>query len=315
MRWVNVRRADILDQLRGCDGFMWRWAHFDGMARIARRLLPVVEKELKLPVYPDQNTCWHYDDKIAQAYLFEAAGISSPKTWVWFDRREALAWVEKAPFPLVMKLATGAASSNVALVKSREEAQEWIHRLFRGFHTAFGSDEPRWRQLARAAKDIFAGKGMSGLRDRGFEPQAGYIYFQEFLAGNDFDTRVTIIGNRAFAYRRFNREGDFRASGSGIIDFNSEVIQEDFIRLAFKVAGKLGMQSCAVDGFYRDRTPVIGEVSYTFVSSFIHDCPGHWRLSGTPENGELQWVPGQMWPEEAQVHDFLQCVHPEAGGS
>jgi len=68
VNWVNVYRADILEQLKGCDGFMWRWAHFGGMGQIARRLLPVVERELGLVVYPDQNTCWHYDDKIAQAH-------------------------------------------------------------------------------------------------------------------------------------------------------------------------------------------------------------------------------------------------------
>lgn len=29
------------------------------------------------------------------------------------------------------------------------------------------------------------------------------------------DTRVTVIGHCAFGYRRYNRPGDFRASGSG----------------------------------------------------------------------------------------------------
>src|SRR5215469_11432928 len=61
VRWVDVRRADILEQVQGCHGFMWRWNHAGGMGRIARRLLPVLERELKLIVYPDQNTCWHYD--------------------------------------------------------------------------------------------------------------------------------------------------------------------------------------------------------------------------------------------------------------
>jgi hypothetical protein len=44
VRWVDVFRPDIIDQLRGCHGFMWRWAHFRGMYRVARRLLPVIEK-------------------------------------------------------------------------------------------------------------------------------------------------------------------------------------------------------------------------------------------------------------------------------
>ena len=61
------------------------------MWHIARRLLPVIERELGLTVYPDQNTCWHYDDKIAQAHLFKVAGIPAPETWVWFDGKAARA--------------------------------------------------------------------------------------------------------------------------------------------------------------------------------------------------------------------------------
>jgi hypothetical protein len=80
---VDVFRPDILQQLQGCRGFLWRHAHVADMRQIARRLLPVIERDLGLLVYPDQRTCWHYDDKIIQSYLLDAHGIPSPKTWVW----------------------------------------------------------------------------------------------------------------------------------------------------------------------------------------------------------------------------------------
>ena len=48
----------------------------------------------------------------------------------------------------------------------------------------------------------------------------------------------------------------------------------------------------------------ITEISYTYVSWMIHSCPGHWELEGTPGN-DLLWVKGHMWPEHAQVEDFL----------
>jgi len=130
VREVDVFRADILEQLRGCDGFMWRFAQFPDMVRIARRLLPVIERELGLAVYPDQNTCWHYDDKIAQSFLFKALEIPTPRTWVWFDRDLALDWARGADYPMVMKLSSGAGSNNVVLVRSFGEACGYIDRLF-----------------------------------------------------------------------------------------------------------------------------------------------------------------------------------------
>ena len=185
VRWVDVYRPDILDQLQGCHGFMWRWAHFKGMSRIATRLLPVIERELKLAIYPDQNTCWHYDDKIAQAYLLKAAESPHPMTWVWFDRDKALAWLDQAPFPMIMKLATGAGASNVVLLKNKAEAAALTRKMFAGFQESLSPDSTV-KQARRVIKGFAKG---TPLLDRGYEPQAGYAFFQEFLGGNDFDTR------------------------------------------------------------------------------------------------------------------------------
>ena len=42
-----------------------------------------------------------------------------------------------------------------------------------------------------------------------------YVYFQKFLPNNKYDIRIVVIGDRAFGFIRYNRENDFRASGSG----------------------------------------------------------------------------------------------------
>lgn len=294
---VDIRANDIQDNLRGCDALMWRWAHFGGMYRVAKRILPIIERDIGLTVFPDQNTCWHYDDKIAQTSLFKANDIPHPTTHVFFDIEPALRWIGQADFPIVAKLATGAGSENVTLIENPDQAKRLARRLFRRFY------------------QVLPGTGRFALpfspkarRDKGFEPQAGYVFFQEFLEGNAFDTRVVIIGRRAFAFRRINRKNDFRASGSGDIDFNPGEIDPRFIRLAFDCALKLGMQTCAIDGLYRRGEPVIGEVSYTFVSGVVNKCPGHWRLVADPMNGDLVWQDGPMWAEEAQVYDLVSKI-------
>jgi hypothetical protein len=95
VRWVDVFQPDIVEQLRGCDGFMWRHAHVSAHRAVARRLLPVVERELGLCMHPDQDTCWHYDDKIAQFYLFGAARIPTPRTWVFWRQDDAVSFCQK----------------------------------------------------------------------------------------------------------------------------------------------------------------------------------------------------------------------------
>jgi hypothetical protein len=305
---VDVHRPDILEQVAGCNGFMWRWAHFCGMGRIARRLLPVLERNLGMVVYPDQATCWHYDDKVAQAYLLPAAGVPVPRTWVWFDRAGALEWVRSATYPLVLKLAGGAGADNVLLVRDADEASVWIGRLFGRFVLSLDPrqfDPVRMRgRLRRAARIICHGVPET-VSASGYDPQSGYVLFQQFLPDNTHDTRITVIGDRAFGFVRHNRIDDFRASGSGNIDWDPACVNPAFVRLAFDTARQLGTQSCAIDGLWDGARAVVGEVSYTYASWAVQACPGHWKLRGAPMTGDLEWVDGHMWPEEAQVEDFL----------
>lgn len=294
VREVNVHRADILEQINGCHGFMWRHGHHPSMRQIARRLLPVLEEQLDLEVYPDQKTCWHYDDKIAQAYLLQAAGIPTPKTWIWFEKEGALEWARHARYPLVLKLWAGAGSTNVRLIRVWEEARYWIEQLFCSGVKSLVDEKPAMRERMAQVKRVFLG----GDLEHPCELHKNYVLFQEFLADNEFDIRITVIGDRAFGFRRFNRENDFRASGSGKIDHDPGGIDSAFIKIAFEAAKKLKLQSCAIDGLLRGNEPVIGEISYTYASWAVHKCPGHWA-------SDLTWHEGQMWPEEAQIADFL----------
>ncbi len=308
---VDVRRPDILDQIRGCDGFMWRWAWFGGMRQIASRLFPVLERELGIACYPNLDTCWHYDDKVAQSLLFEAKGIPTPRTWVWFNREQALDWLRHATFPLVAKLAGGAAAANVTIMRSAVDAVPLVDALFRRGLWGLGAVQTGPmsvpKRLAHASWLTLTGR----MHDSWFAGQSlerGYVLFQEFLPDNEFDTRVTVIGNRAFGFRRLNRDGDFRASGSGKIDHSPGAVDPAMVRLAFLTAQRLRMQSCAIDGLYRDGQPVVCEVSYTYVSWAVHACPGHWELDGDPATGRLAWIDGPQWPEDAQAEDFLQLL-------
>ncbi|MDR2054543.1 MAG: glycosyltransferase [Desulfovibrio sp.] len=305
---VDVRSPDIVERIRGCDGFMWRWRHYGGDGHIAKRLLPVVEYQLGRPVFPSQATCRHFDDKAAQEFLFEAAGVPRPKTWIWFDRDKALDWLETAaPFPMVLKLPTGAGSVNVLKIEDCKEARYWVHRLFeQGLFSL---------EKGNKAKKII--KHCAHVWQTGYAPDPGayyydfhkgYILFQQFLPDNGYDTRATVIGERCFVYRRFNRPDDFRASGSGNFCVDQSKIDPGFVHLAFDTAKKLGTQSVAIDGLYDGARHVLAEISYTYVAWMVQACHGYWRLDGEPYTGVLRFVDDPIWPGTAQAEDFEQLL-------
>jgi glutathione synthase/RimK-type ligase-like ATP-grasp enzyme len=310
VKQVNVHTNDFFRQLAGCDGFMWRFDFAAPERLLAKRILLAVEQTGTM-VFPSWPTAWHFEDKIGQHYLLRAAGLPTPATWVFWDAVAARDFVERAALPLVIKLTHGYRSANVRLIRTREEVRYWIDRLFAGGIVSL-DEGPASRtrtvaRRARAALRTLRGRS-SSVGAAGEEWQHGYVYLQEFLPDNPFDTRVTVIGNRAFAYRRFNRPGDFRASGSGRFDWDVTAIDADAVRLAVAAARALGTQCIAVDVLFRNGRPVINEISYTFASWVVHDCPGHWMVSGAPPTAPLTWVPGSLPPEDAIFQDFMTVL-------
>ena len=315
-KWVNLMASDALEQVRDCNGVMWRFRHDTTQKQAAGRVLTCIEHYMGIPVFPNWATAWHYDEKITQSYLFSALGIPAPKNWVFWEKAEALKWAQQAEFPVVYKMSHGASSDNVTLVRNKVQATRLIELAFgpgvmrsdvawmrAGGKTGKGL-HVRWRRwagrLVRETGDALRYNLGSPL-GRVFHGAWGYAYFQEFIANNAFDTRITVIGDRAFAFRRLNREGDFRASGSGRLDYDQDAIDPRCIGIAFDATRRMGSQSCAFDFLMKDRTPLIGEISYTYVDKAIADCSGYW----TPEG---QFVEQPMWPQEAQLQDFLKVV-------
>ena len=310
VRWVDVYSPQILQDLAGCDAFMWRWAHFWGMYRLAHRLLPVIENELGLQVYPDQKTCWHYDDKASQFFLMQAAGIRTPESWVFFSAERAHQWAAQATYPVVHKLTTGAGSTNVSLVTSENEAHGLIDRLFNEGCFELAAAKAAilpFRDRVYSAMQVLRGVQAKPLMPpTGDVFHKGMIYFQQFIPNNSCDIRVTVIGNRAFAFRRMNRENDFRASGSGRISYLPSDVPREAVRTAFDATRRLGCQSLAFDILIdQTQTPVVVEISYTYASWAVHECPGHWEQNDAAPTSPLTWMDGPMWPERAQIDVVL----------
>ncbi|WP_143306084.1 ATP-grasp domain-containing protein [Chitinophaga vietnamensis] len=308
---VDCYRSDILQQLTDCDALLWHWHHADPKAILfARQLIYSLEAAGK-KVFPDSRTCWHFDDKVGQKYLAEALGAPLVPSFVFYDRREALQWIDTATFPKVFKLRGGAGSSNVKLVRSAAAARKLARKAFgRGFaaHDRFNRfKDAVWRlkrdKSAAAVLGLFKGIGrilMPTAYEKMHGREKGYLYFQEFMKANDYDTRIIAINGKAFAIRRYNREGDFRASGSGLIKYEKELFDERCLRITFDLAAKLQSQCLALDFIYNEQQePLIVEMSYGFAIKVYDACPGYWDT-------DLHWHEGPFVPQHFMLEALLE---------
>lgn len=302
---LSLDQPDFWDLVKDLDLFIFRWAQPDDHHQIAKTILPILENSFGIKCYPNQKTCWLYDDKIMEYYLLNSLGYPFIESWIFWEKNNALKWAKEANYPVVFKLKKGAGSTNVVLIDKESDAIKVIKRMFGKGISSNGvphKGNVKYKNLEKFARAKIDKYFLSKLRN--IEPEAwqiskNYVLFQKFLPKNTFDTRVTTIGKRVFAFRRFTRKNDFRASGSGQIDYNIENIDLKLIELALKISKELNFQSMAYDFlFNEDNQPEICEISYTFSDKIIYDCLGYWD-----EN--LHWHEGHYWPEYLQLIDDL----------
>lgn len=305
---IYSNSKNYFEQLNGCHAFMWWFGQPIPLNNPGKCIISSLAQITNIPTFPNLNTIWHFDNKVAQHYLLSATNIPIPKTWVFWWRKQAEEFISSAQFPLVLKLASGITSRNVVLINNIREAKRYCRELLNSGMHNLPTSNSAYNVLAQRFREAYR---ILFSRKSNEEFHKGYLLFQEFLSGNDFDIRVTVIGKRAFAFKRYNRPNDFRASGSGRIDWNPEQIPEDVILLAFETSRKINTQSLAVDILRRDGKPVIAEISYYYEGWAVEACPGHWELN-SDSNYRLSWVEGSLKPEDAIWNDFISEINNKA---
>jgi len=276
------------------------WHHNHAYAKdqlIAKQILFALEHS-GFKVFPDFKTAWHFDDKVAQKYLLEAHNIPHVPDNLFLDKYRALSWCKNIEYPIVFKLRRGAGSKNVRLVKNFLEAKRLINVAFgKGFRQidAWGDlkDTLRKYKLGKAnLKSIL--KSIAHLYypfniEKALGREKCYVYFQKFIPNNSFDIRVIVIGDKAFAIKRKVRENDFRASGSGLIEYDKSLFDDSWIEQSFQYAEKLKSSCIAFDYVFEGQTPLVVEVSYGFSAVGYDPCPGYWKRN-------LEWIEGEFDP-------------------
>lgn len=306
---LDSSNTDFWNQIKNLDLFIYNFAQYDHDMQKARAILPIIEFDYKVKCFPDLSTYWHYDDKIRQYYLMKRYDYPMTESYIYFEKEKALEWAEFCTIPVVFKLKGGAGSKNVIIVNEREQLKKLIFRMFsKGIsdNGIPGHTSLRMNFIDRFKRKIYIKKLKFQENIIPFRYQVpnwivhkNYVLFQKFLPNNDFDTRVTTVGNVAFAFRRFNRTSDFRSSGSGLIDHDPQKIDLNCVKKALQISEKMKYQTMAYDILYNENNEIeFCEMSYNYLDSTVYKCHGYWDKS-------LKWQEGHYWPQYLLLKQLL----------
>ncbi|GHT82982.1 hypothetical protein FACS1894137_03000 [Spirochaetia bacterium] len=290
---VDCYSSDIISKLKYFDILLWHFNNYSYVDMLEARSILYSAKQMGLSIFPDFNDMWHFDDKIAETYLFQSLDVPIPHSYVSYSIEEVEKWLNKHnDFPIVAKLRTGSGSHNVKLLRSQSQTLKYSKRMLgKGFspHPSiigktkanYNSSKGNWTTMKSRIKR--APEFFRTLKNaKKFPNEKGYVFFQEFIPNDGYDLKIVVIGDKLGFIARHVRKDDFRASGGGDIFFDKVLITQNIIDSAFSVSDKLGFRCMGYDYVVNSETgkEVIVEMSYGFSHTALLQSNGYFDRTG-----------------------------------
>ena len=285
---VNPYEYDFLEKIGAYDAFIWHYENYANADLMeAQNILNMANKK-GLKVFPDNNTGWHFDDKIAESYALEVAGAPTPKNWMFYDLEPCLLWLKNdARYPLIAKLRRGSGSNNVKILKNSHEATIYAKRMFsKGYSPAQSLIYKTYSKVQSTRNIKMLCQRIKKVPDfliarkygKGLPMERGYCYFQEFIPNKGYDLKVAVVGDKCTYLARKVRKGSYKASGGGELFYDNRLMKDNIIKSAFETAEKLGVQCVGFDYVVSEATGqgLIIEMCYGFDFQAVYDCGGYW---------------------------------------
>lgn len=221
---VEVCKYSDIDKLRGYTNFYILYASSEDYGQFYKDyiediLLWLVKRNNTL--IPDFNYFRAHHNKVYMELLkesFQNEQLQTIKTYYFSNCLELKSYLEKNAilYPVVVKASAGAGSGGVALANNEQELMKIAKKLSARIYFDYYAN--LWRTpLFQNTKNMYR-----RLRNKHlvvYRKKAGKYILQSYVAGLKGDYKILIFGNQYFMLQRLNREGDFRASGSGKFSF------------------------------------------------------------------------------------------------
>jgi len=262
------------------DAIIWQTSSNLATLYHARNKIFVLEKLMGKNCLPRYEELWSYEDKINMHYLYKHHNLPEIPTFSTALKKEAQDFASNTNYPFISKIPTSSSSYGVEIVRSQRQANRIIEKVF----SNRGRKTP-WQ----------------------YQRQKDYVLFQKFVTAA-YDLRVIIVGDKLFGYYRYPQKGDFRASGSGILEKKEVPIEA--LQIAYKVKEAFNTTILATDLLFNEK-----EKKYMIIESSIsigidtceqlkvNEIPGYYKRVS---QNDFVFIEGRYWIQELALKEFLE---------
>jgi len=186
---IDITQDNWLETIKAaqCDGIIGQPIAWN---RVWKQLyedrLYILEHILEYPVIPSFKETWFYESKRRSCDWLKAHQLPHPQTYVFYDKEEALQFLDHCEYPIMFKSDLGAGSKGVQVCREKGHAIRLMNQCFKAGYRTPNTD----------------------IRDK----QWGYVIFQQYLEDAN-EWRLVRVGDSFFC-RVKGKVGDYH-SGSG----------------------------------------------------------------------------------------------------
>lgn len=276
--WLEETRKEPFDILLAKPGGLT--SHFKQLYDERIYILGIV---LEYKIFPSPLEIFIYENKRFLSSWLKANKIPIPLTDVFYNKNEALDYIEKCRYPFVAKTNIGASGSGIQIIESEKDASKYIEQTFsgKGSPQRIGPNIDKGGLAKRGFHYIFhpsdINRKLNIYKTKAGNLQKGFVIFQEYMP-HEFEWRVVRIGDSFFAHKKLKKGG--KASGALIKVYDNpppELL--DFVKV---ITDRHQLYSQAVDIFESERGFLVNEVQCIFGQSdpyqmLVDGIPGRYR--------------------------------------
>ncbi|MBV7269248.1 hypothetical protein [Winogradskyella luteola] len=146
-------------------------------------------------------------------------GLKNIKSDYFGTYEEFKTYADSYSYPVVLKSAFGATSKGVTLIRNKKEALKKTK--------SYSVSKNFWYDL----KDV-----LRSIKHKGYRKESKYrrkFIVQNLVPGMDRDYKILVFGKKYYVLERKVKKNDFRASGSGLINYTKD-LPEGMLNFAMK---------------------------------------------------------------------------------